>query len=55
VDPRVIFITRGAIVIGEDRETPRKITEESRVRKVVEKTPVFDAKKEKKTFEEERK
>jgi hypothetical protein len=35
--------------------TPRKNTEESGVRKAAEKTQVFDAKKEKKIFEEARK
>jgi hypothetical protein len=35
--------------------TPGKTTEELRVRKATEKTQVFDARKEKKTFEEERK
>jgi hypothetical protein len=34
--------------------TPGKTTEESRVRIVVEKTQVFDPRKEKKTFEEGR-
>jgi hypothetical protein len=54
-DPRVFIITRGGIVIGEYRATQGKTTEESGVRKVVEKTQVFDAKKEKQIFEEARK
>jgi hypothetical protein len=55
VDPRVTVITRGGAAIGEDKVTPRKITEESRVRRVAEKTQEFDPKKEKQTFEEARK
>jgi hypothetical protein len=54
-DPRVPVITRGGIVTGEDIVTPGKTTEESRVRRVAEKTQVFDPRKEKKTFEEARK
>jgi hypothetical protein len=54
-DPRVIVITRGGIVTGEDRVTPGKTTEESRVRRAAEKTQVFDPRKEKQTFEEARK
>jgi hypothetical protein len=54
-DPRVIVITRGGVVIGEDRTTPRNIIEESGVRKDTEKTQVFDVRKEKQTFEEARK
>jgi hypothetical protein len=54
-DPRVIVITRGGVVIGEDRMTPRNIIEESGVRKYTEKTQVFDVRKEKQTFEEARK
>jgi hypothetical protein len=46
-DPRVIVITRGGVVTGEDRVTPGKITEQSGVRKVAEKTQEFDPKKEK--------
>jgi hypothetical protein len=53
-DPRVVVITRGGTVTGEDRVTPGKTTEESRVRRVVEKTQVFDPRKEKQTFEEAR-
>jgi hypothetical protein len=44
-----------ALAIGEDRMTLGKITEESRVRRVAKKTQEFDPKKEKQTFEEERK
>jgi hypothetical protein len=54
-DPRVIVITRGGIVTGEDRVTQGKTTEESGVRKDAEKTRIFDAKKEKQIFEEARK
>jgi hypothetical protein len=45
-DLRVIFITRGDIVTGEDRVTQGKTTEGSGVRKATEKTQNFDAKKE---------
>jgi hypothetical protein len=54
-DPRVIVITRGGVVTGEDRVTQEKTTEDSGVRKVVEKTQTFDAKKERRTFEDARK
>jgi hypothetical protein len=54
-DPRIIVITRGGTVTGEDRVTPRNTTEESGVWKAAEKTQVFDAKKEKQIFEEARK
>jgi hypothetical protein len=43
--PRVIVITRGGIVTGEDGLTQGKITEYSSVRKSREKTQTFDAKK----------
>jgi hypothetical protein len=55
VDPRVVVITRGGTAIGGDRVTPGKITKESGVRRVAEKTWEFDPKKDKKTFEEARK
>jgi hypothetical protein len=54
-DPRVIVITRGGDVIGEDRLIKGKTVEDSGVRKVVEKTQQFDAKKEIHIFEEARK
>jgi hypothetical protein len=54
-DPRVVVITRGGIVTGEDRVIQGKTTEESGVRKATEKTQVFDAKKERQIFEEARK
>jgi hypothetical protein len=54
-DPRVIVITRGGIVTGEDRLTQGKTTEDSGVRKATEKTQTFDAKKERQIFEEARK
>jgi hypothetical protein len=53
--PRVIIINRGGIVTGEDRLIQGKTTEDSGIRKVAEKTQTFDAKKERKIFEEERK
>ena len=52
--PRVVVITRGGAIIGEDRMTQGKTTKESGIRKVAEKTQTFDAKKEKKMFEEAR-
>jgi len=54
-DPKVGVITRGGVVTGEDRVTPRKTTEELGVWKSAEKTQVFDVKKEKQIFEEARK
>ena len=54
-DPIVVFITRGGIVTGEDRLTQGKNTEDSGIRKATEKTQMFDAKKERQMFEEERK
>jgi hypothetical protein len=54
-DPRVIVITRGGIVTGEDRVTPRKTIEGSVIRRVVEKAQLFDPRKERHTFEEARK
>jgi flagellar biogenesis protein FliO len=51
---RVIVITRGGFVIGEDRVTPKNTIEESRVRRDSKKTQVFDPRKEKQTFEEAR-
>jgi hypothetical protein len=53
-DPRVIVITIGGIVRGEDRVTPGNMTEESRIRRVAGKMQLFDSRKEKKTFEEAR-
>jgi hypothetical protein len=55
VDPRVTVITRGGTDTGEDRVTLEKTTKESRVRRFAEKTQDFDPRKEKHTFEEERK
>jgi hypothetical protein len=54
-DPRVVVITRGGAVTGEDKMTQGKTTKESGVRKAAEKTQNFDAKEEKKMFEEARK
>jgi hypothetical protein len=51
---RVTVITRGGAAIGEDRTIQRKITEESGIRKVVEKTQAFNARKERQIFEEAR-
>jgi hypothetical protein len=53
-DPRVTVITRGGIVTGEYRVTLGNTTEESRIRRAAEKTQLFDTRKEKHTFEEER-
>jgi hypothetical protein len=54
-DRRVTFITRGGTVIGEDRLTQGKTTKDLEVRKAIEKTQTFDAKKERQIFEEARK
>jgi hypothetical protein len=54
VDPRVNVITRGGIVIGEDRMTLAKTTDESGVKRTAEKTPELDPRKEKQIFEEAR-
>jgi hypothetical protein len=54
-DPRVTIITRGGDIIGEERLTQVNIIEDSRIRKAVEKTQAFDAKKERQIFEEARK
>jgi hypothetical protein len=53
-EPRVAFITRGGTVTGEDRVTPGKTTDGSRIRRASEKAPLFDPRKEKHTFEEAR-
>jgi hypothetical protein len=54
-NPRVDVITRGGIVTGEDKVTPRKTTDESRIKKATEKAQLFDTRREKHTFEEARK
>jgi hypothetical protein len=54
-DPRVVVITRGGTVTGEDRLTQGNITEDSGIRKATEKTQMFDVKKERQMFEEARK
>jgi hypothetical protein len=54
-DPRVIFITRGGAVTGDDRMTQGKNTKYSGIRKATQKTQMFDAKKEIQIFEESRK
>jgi hypothetical protein len=53
-DPRFVVITREGIVIGNDRITQGKITEDSGIRKTTEKTQMFDANKERQLFEESR-
>jgi hypothetical protein len=53
--PRVIFITRGGVVIGEYRLTQGRTTKDSGVGKSTEKTQTFDATKERQIFEEARK
>jgi hypothetical protein len=50
-DPRFVVITKGGIVTGEDRVTPGKTTYGLGIRKVVDKTQLFDPRKEKNTFE----
>jgi hypothetical protein len=54
-DPRVIVITRGGIVTGEDRVTPGKTAEGSGIRRAAEKAQLFDPRRERHTFEEARK
>jgi hypothetical protein len=54
-DPRVVVITRGGIVIGEYKVTPRKIAEGSGIIRAAEKTQLFDPRRERHTFEEARK
>jgi hypothetical protein len=49
--PRVVVITRGGNVTGEDKLTQGKITEDSRIRKAAEKTQAFDVKKGRQMFE----
>jgi hypothetical protein len=46
-DPRVIVITRGGAVIGEDRVTPRKTTEGSGIKRDAKKAQLFDPRREK--------
>jgi predicted ThiF/HesA family dinucleotide-utilizing enzyme len=45
VDPRVVVITRGGASTGEDKMSPTKTTDESGVKRTVEKTPEFDSRK----------
>jgi hypothetical protein len=52
--PRFVVITRGGAATGEDRTNQRKIVEESGIRKAVEKTQAFDARRERQIFEEVR-
>jgi hypothetical protein len=54
-DPRVPIITRGGVIIGEDRMTQGKTTKESGIRKATKKTKTFDSKKERQIFDEVRK
>jgi hypothetical protein len=50
-EPRVSVITRGGVVMGEDRVTLGKTTDGSWIIRASEKTPLFDPRKEKHTFE----
>jgi hypothetical protein len=54
-DPRVIVITRGGTLTGEDMVTPGKIAEGSGIRRAVVNTQLFDPRRERHTFEEGRK
>ena len=54
-DPRFVVITRGGVVIGDYIMTQGKTTEDSGIMKAIEKTQMFDAKKETQIFEEARK
>jgi hypothetical protein len=51
-DPRVVVITQGGAATEEDRMIQGNITEDSGIRKVVEKTRAFDENKERQIFEE---
>jgi hypothetical protein len=55
VDSRVVVITSGGTATEEDRATQGKIENDHGVRKATEKTPMFDAKKERQIFEDPRK
>jgi L-asparaginase/Glu-tRNA(Gln) amidotransferase subunit D len=44
-DPRVVVITRGGTITGDDKMTQGKTTKDSGIRKAAEKTQTFDAKK----------
>jgi len=54
-DLRVVVITRGGVVTGEDILIKGNTIEDSGIRKPTEKTQTFDANKERNIFEEERK
>jgi hypothetical protein len=54
-DPRVVVITRGGVVIGEDRVTLGKTTEGLGIRRFAERAQLFDPRRERHTFEEARK
>jgi hypothetical protein len=51
-DPRVIVITRGGIVTGEDRVTLGKTTNGLGIIRASEKAPLLDPRKENNTFVE---
>ena len=51
-EPRVVVITRGGVATGEDRATQGRIENDHGFRKAIEKTPTFDAKKERHIFKE---
>jgi hypothetical protein len=53
-NPKGVVITQGGVSTEEDRMTQGKIVEDSGIRKATEKTQTFDAKKERKIFEEAR-
>jgi hypothetical protein len=54
-DPRFVVITRGGTATGEDRAAQGKTKNDHKVGKDIEKTPTFDARKERQMFEEARK
>jgi hypothetical protein len=54
-DPRVVVITKGGATTGDDRMAQGKTAKDSGIRKATENTQTFDAKKERKIFEEARK
>jgi hypothetical protein len=51
-DPKVVVITRGGVFTREDRVTSGNTTDGSGIRRSLEKTPLFDPRKEKHVFED---
>jgi hypothetical protein len=53
-DPKVVVITKGGTLTGEDRVTPGKTKDGSGIRRATEKAQLFDPRREKHNFEEAR-